>query len=304
MRLKRLSVYSPSQLVQDARRHGVEVRPVDVSESDWHCTLEPPAAATATAAVVEAAAATPNVAQPAVRLGLQQVVGLGEAVARRIVAARRERPFADVHDLARRAALDARTLDQLAAADALASLAGHRRAQTWQAAALHRAPALLADAPVHEAALTLHAPPEAEDIVFDYAATGLTLRRHPLALLRPRLAAQRLQTAAELRAAPHGRLVRACGLVTVRQSPGTAKGVTFLTLEDETGTVNVIVWRALKERQRAVLLHAQLLAVYGQWQRDDATGGGVCHLIAGHLRDLTPLLGQLAAAAPGSRDFR
>ncbi|GAB4039663.1 MAG: error-prone DNA polymerase [Rubrivivax sp.] len=297
-----MGFYSPSQLVQDARRHGVEVRAVDVSASDWHCTLEPPAAEAA--AVVEAETTAVHAPQPAVRLGLQQVAGLGEAAARRIVAARRERPFADVHDLARRAALDARTLDQLAAADALASLAGHRRAQTWQAAALHRAPALLVEAPVHEAALHLPAPPEAEDIVFDYAATGFTLRRHPLALLRPRLAVQRLQTAAELHAAPHGRLVRACGLVTVRQSPGTAKGVTFLTLEDETGTVNVIVWPALKEHQRAPLLHAQLLAVYGQWQRDGPTAGAVCHLIAGHLRDLTPLLGQLAAAAPGSRDFR
>lgn len=299
-----MGFYSPSQLVQDARRHGVEVRPVDVCASDWHCTLEPAAPFTADPSSSTATGCAAPPAASAVRLGLQQVAGLSEAAAQRIMAARRAQPFASVQDLARRAALDARELDQLAAADALAPLAGHRRQQAWDAAALHRAPALLRDAPVHEAALTLRAPPEAEDIVFDYAATGLTLRRHPLALLRAQLRAQRLQTAAELRNAPHGRLVRACGLVTVRQSPGTAKGVTFLTLEDETGTVNVIVWPALKERQRAPLLHAQLLAVHGQWQRDGHSDKPVCHLIAGHLRDLTPLLGRLADAGPQSRDFR
>jgi error-prone DNA polymerase len=297
-----LGFYSPSQLVQDARRHGVEVRPVDVCASDWRCTLEEPASPPPTAAS--------SSAQPAVRLGLQQVSGLAEAAAQRIVAARRQRPFESVADLAQRAALDAAMLDRLAAADALATLAGHRRQQTWAAVAPHRGVALLRQAPVQEAAheaapAALRAPPEAEDIVFDYAATGLTLRRHPLALLRPQLAERRLATAAELQAAPHRRLVRACGLVTMRQSPGTAKGVTFLTLEDETGIVNVIVWPALKERQRAPLLHAQLLAVYGQWQREPANGpGAVCHLIAGHLQDLTPLLGRLADTAPSSRDFR
>jgi error-prone DNA polymerase len=149
---------------------------------------------------------------------------------------------------------------------------------------------------------TLPEAPEGEAIVHDYAATGLTLRRHPLALLRPRLAALRsCKPPPQLQAAPDGRLVRACGIVTVRQQPGTAKGVVFVTLEDETGTVNVIVWKALRERFRRDLLHARLLAVHGTWQRDEATGGQVRHLIATRLRDLTPLLGDLMT---GSRDFR
>jgi len=239
-----------------------------------------------------------------VRLGLRQVHGLPEAAARRITAARADAPFTTVEDLAQRAGLDAGDLKALAAADALAALAGHRRQQVWDASALHRAPALLRAAPTHEDWLDLPEAPEGEAIVHDYAATGLTLRRHPLALLRPRLAALRLQTAAALQAAPDGRLVRACGIVTVRQQPGTAKGVVFVTLEDETGTVNVIVWKALRERFRRDLLHARLLAVHGTWQRDEATGGQVRHLIAGYLKDLTPLLGRLADAGMGSRDFR
>lgn len=286
-----LGFYSPSQLVQDAQRHGVVVRPVDVSHSGWDCTLEDMPA--------------PDVpGHPVVRLGLRLVSGLSKQEALRISTARAEQPFTSTEDLALRAQLDRHTLQHLAAADALHSLAGHRRQQVWDASALQTAPAILRRAPVNEAALQLNEAPEGEAIVWDYKSTGLTLRRHPLALLRARLRAQRLQTAAELRSAPHGRLVRACGLVTVRQSPGTAKGVTFLTLEDETGTVNVIVWPALKQRQRAELLHARLLAVYGQWQRDGPAAGTVCHLIAGHLRDLTPLLGRLADTGPGSRDFR
>ena len=148
--------------------------------------------------------------------------------------------------------------------------------------------------------LELPAAPEGEEIVFDYASTGLTLRRHPLALLRETLAKKRLLTAQALRELPSGTLVRACGIVTVRQQPQTAHGVTFVTLEDETGTVNIIVWKALRERQRSELLHAKLLAVYGVWQRDVDSGGHVCHLIAKRLVDLTPLLGRLATA---SRDF-
>ncbi len=185
---------------------------------------------------------------------------------------------------------------QLAAADALMSLAGHRRQQVWEASALHKAPALLREAPVHEDWLELPAAPQGEEVVFDYAALGLTLRQHPLALLRPQLAAERLWTAQQMRDFPNGRLARACGIVTVRQQPGTASGVVFVTLEDETGTVNVIVWRDVRDRFRPVLIGARLLAVYGVWQRE----GEVRHLIAQHLRDLTPLLGSLITH---SRDF-
>ena len=185
----------------------------------------------------------------------------------------------------------------LASADALLSLSGHRRQQVWDASALHAVPALLRSATVDEEFLELDAANEGEEIVFDYAAVGLTLRRHPLALLRTQLAARRLQTAQDLRDLPNGKLVRACGLVTTRQQPGTAKGVVFVTLEDETGTLQVIVWKRLREKQRETLLGARLLAVYGTWQRE----GEVRHLIARHLVDMTPLLGRLMT---GSRDFK
>lgn len=232
------------------------------------------------------------------------VRGLAEAVARRIACARAAQAFASVDDLARRAALDAGDLNRLAAADALASLAGHRRQQVWQGAAFRPAPALLQDAPIDEAPLTLAAAGEGEAIVHDYAALGLSLRRHPLALLRPRLQRLHLLTAAQLQELPGGRLVRAGGLVTGRQRPATAKGTIFVTLEDETGPVNVIAWPSLRDdaAQRHALLRAQLLAVEGQWQRDDGSCGQVRHLVARRLRDLTPLLGKLAGLT-ASRDF-
>ena len=282
-----LGFYSPSQLVQDARRHGLIVLPADVSYSDWDCSLEQ-------------SDSEPDL-QPAIRLGLRMVVGLHERVALRIAAARRQGAFASTEDLALRCALDAGDLKALASADALLSLSGHRRQQVWDASALHRAPALLQGAPVYEKPLVLAAAHEAQEVVFDYAATGLTLRSHPLSFLRARLAAKNLLSAAQLRDLPHGRLVRSCGIVTMRQQPQTAKGVVFVTLEDETGTVNVIVWKALKEKQRAELLRARLLAVFGVWQRDEDSGGQVRHLIAKRLVDLTDWLGDLSA---DSRDFR
>ncbi|MDP3700525.1 MAG: error-prone DNA polymerase [Hylemonella sp.] len=274
-----MGFYGPAQLVQDAQRHGVTVRPVDVLHSDSDCTLEPD-----------------DEGQPAVRLGLRLVAGLRAASAQRIVAVRAQAPYMSTEDLALRAGLDAADLKALAAADALLSLSGHRRQQVWDASALHAAPELLRGAPVDEELLELPEAPEGEEIVFDYAATGLTLRRHPLALLRGQLQARRILTSGELQRQPDGRPVRACGLVVTRQQPGTAKGVVFVTLEDETGSVQVIVWKALRDKQRDTLLSAQLLAVHGTWQRQ----GPVCHLIAGHLEDLTPLLGRLTTQ---SRDF-
>jgi error-prone DNA polymerase len=139
---------------------------------------------------------------------------------------------------------------------------------------------LLQHAPIQEEPLALPAAPEGEEIVFDYAAMGLTLRRHPLALLRERLAKRRFLNADQLGALPSGRRVSACGMVTVRQQPATAGGTIFVTLEDETGPVNVIVWKSVREEQREPLMHARLLAVHGTWQRDDASGGQVCHLLA------------------------
>jgi error-prone DNA polymerase len=333
-----LGFYTPSQLVQDARRHDIEVRPIDVTTSDWDCTLEeneasgksesdpdparpsgklgsepdfvPPQPLDQPQTLTTKSGSDPHFQHPAasrtkhqhppVRLGLRLVATLSEPAARRILAARQQTPFTTTEDLALRAALDAGDLKALAAADALTALSGHRRQQVWDASALHRAPELLREAPTFEAALALPEAGEGEAIAHDYAATGLTLRRHPLALLRPQLTRWQLRTAAQLRDLPDGSAVRACGIVTVRQQPGTAKGVTFVTLEDETGTVNVIVWKALRERQRRELVRARLLAVQGTWQRDVESGGEVRHLIATRLRDLTPLLGDLMT---GSRDF-
>jgi error-prone DNA polymerase len=294
-----LGFYSPSQLVQDAQRHGIEVRPPDVAHSTWDCTLEPASglAGKAKAGTAGAEQGLARLAQPAVRLGLRLLSGLSRDVAKRIAQARTLQPFAGVDDLARRAGLSQADMRQLASGDALMSLAGHRRQQVWEASALHQAPALLRDAPVHEDLLTLPAAHEGEEVVFDYAALGLTLRSHPLALLRPALKAERLWTAQQMNDFPNGRLARACGIVTGRQQPGTASGVVFVTLEDETGNVNVVVWSHVRERFRQELLRARLLAVYGVWQRE----GEVRHLIAQHLRDLTPWLGQLPTQ---SRDFK
>jgi error-prone DNA polymerase len=356
-----MGFYSASQLVQDARRHGVQVRAVDVLCSDWDCTLEEETVIPAdagihpsdsvipadagihpsdsvipadagihftpamdsrvrgndgvqggndgvqggNAAIAGASPRWPVQRQPALRLGLRLISGLSQAAAERIVQARTQAVPSDIEDLALRAGLDTRDLNALAAADALASLAGHRRQQVWQASALKPAPGLLQAVPTHEETLELPPSSEGEDIVFDYRATGLTLRRHPVALLRERLDGLRMQSAAQLHDLPDGRLVRACGIVTMRQQPQTAKGVVFVTLEDETGPVNVIVWKSVREKQRGELLHARLLAVHGVWQRDTESGGEVRHLIAHHLiahhlRDLTPWLGRLAT---GSRDF-
>jgi error-prone DNA polymerase len=224
------------------------------------------------------------------------VGGLSEASGARIVAARAQGAFDSVEDLARRAALERRDLRCLAAGGALAALAGHRRQAHWAAAGVARAAGVLRETRVHEPALELPPPDEGEDIVADYASLGLTLGRHPLALLRPRLQRLGLMPAEALRGRAHGSRARAAGLVTCRQRPDTASGVIFVTLEDETGTVNVVVWRDLIERQRRELLGARLLAVEGTIERD----GEVVHLIARRLRDRSALLGALLAR---SRDF-
>jgi error-prone DNA polymerase len=228
------------------------------------------------------------------------VSGLRKEVADRIATERAMVAFQNTQDLALRCALSEGDLKALASADALQSLSGHRRQQVWDAAALKPDPALLKGVPIEEDALCFPAAPEGEEVVFDYAALGLTLRSHPLLLLREQLSKQKLLTAAQMADYPSGRLVRACGLVTMRQRPQTAKGVVFITLEDETGSVNVIVWKAVKERFRQEVYQARLLAVYGVWQRDEESGGQVRHVIAKRLVDLTPLLGDLATT---SRDF-
>jgi error-prone DNA polymerase len=289
-----MGFYSPSQLIQDAVRAGIEVRAADVSCSDWDCTLEeagPPR---------DAARVRPL---RAVRLGLRLVGSFNKEAAARISQARSQAPFTDAEDLALRAQLEPREMSALASGDALKSLSGHRRQQVWDASAHKRPSRLLRQAPLREAQLTLDEAPEGEEIVFDYASLGFTLRRHPLALLRERLSRMNVLTASELGRLPHGRPVVACGIVTVRQQPQTAKGTIFVTLEDETGPVNVIVWKSVRETQRDALLRSRLLAVRGTWQRDTGVSDRVCHLVAQELTDLTPLLGRLGRQGNKSRDF-
>ena len=275
-----MGFYSPSQLVQEARQNGVQVEPVDVQQSDWDATL-----------------ILNGPARPAVRLGLNLVKGLSEEIGRRLTATRPPEGFSNLADLAKRAQLDRHDLDHLAAADALRSLSGHRRQARWEAAAAEQPQGLLRDTWAADADCpTLSPPSEGHAIVDDYRSTGLSLARHPLALLRPLLHERRFDTAQTLAPYPSKRLVRACGIVTMRQRPGTAKGTMFITLEDETGTINVIVRKSLSEKQRQVVLGSTLLGVYGIWQNEQ----GVRHLLAERLVDLSVLLGNLT---PRSRDF-
>lgn len=274
-----MGFYAPSQLVQDARRHGVEVRAADVRASDWECTLEP---------------GPPS--GPALRLGLCIVKGLPEEAARRLVEARTLAPFTAVQDLAGRARLGRRELECLAAAGALSGLAGHRHRAAWAVAGVEAPLPLLPEPRIAEGLPLLRAPREGEDIVADYARTGLTLRRHPLALLRDRLESRGLSSAERIRSLPNGATVRTAGLVITRQRPGSASGVTFVTLEDETGSINLIVWRDVAERQRQALVGSRLMGVAGELQLE----GEVMHVIAHRLVDLTHLLGRLVTRP---RDF-
>lgn len=275
-----MGFYAPAQLIREAQRQGVEVRPVDVRVSDWDCSLEP----------------LPT-GEPALRLGLSLVKGLSFDGATRLILARTEQPWASLADLRQRGLLSRKDLKALAAADALRGLSGHRYLAAWQAAVPHPEPHTLTLEAAGPPPLPLLSPPkEGESILADYARLGLTLGRHPLALLRERLARMGLLTAAAVAQMPPGAVVRTAGLVITRQRPASANEVTFVTLEDETGHLNLVVWKQLASRQRAILLHPRLLALSGEVQRES----GVTHLIARDLNDLSALLGGLLI---GSRDF-
>ncbi len=275
-----MGFYSPDQILQDARRHHLQIRPVDVRASDWDCSLEPVTGA-----------------QPAIRMGLRMIKGFREDDARRIEAARCTGAFTDIAGLGERARLDARAREQLADAGALRGLAGDRHRARWEVAGVQRQLGLFAGLPSQEeGAIVLPKPTVGEDLRADYNSLGTTLGPHPLALLRAELKARRCRSSKELLEVDHGRPVSVAGLVTGRQRPGTASGVTFVTLEDEFGNVNVVVWRDLADRQRKVLVGSQLLKVDGRWERE----GEVRHLIAGRLSDLSSLLDGISVR---SRDF-
>jgi len=348
-----MGFYAPAQIVADARRHGVEVRPVDVTASEADCTVEPVAAsfhgpappltrkialprspgpirreriskrrrrarrAEGTMPGVTAGeggaahqgggstpAPSPEPTTPpghgplALRLGLSMVQGLHTDSAERIVAARTSAPFRDVADLVTRAGLDRGQAERLARAGALARLAGHRHRARWATQAVEPSLPLfpLSECREEKTLPLLPTPTTASDLVQDYAATGLTLGPHPLALLRSHPGLAALPTAETLIADGARRRVHYAGLVITRQRPGSAKGTVFLTLEDESGTLNVIVWPTLVQKARSAVLHASLLEVTGELQQED----GVTHLIAQRLRDRSAWLGALAVR---SRDF-
>ncbi len=276
-----MGFYNPDQVLQDARRHGIATHPLDVRHSDWDCSLEPGAGE-----------------QPAIRLGLRMIRGLAEDAGRRIEAARCAGPFADVAELARRAALDVRARERLADAGALRGLVGHRHRARWAVAGVENQAPLFAGLPSQEETqVALPLPSVGEDLHADYATLGTTLGPHPLSLLRSALRTRRCRSSRELPGIEHGKHIGVAGLVIGRQRPQTASGVVFVTLEDEFGMLNVVVWHDLAERQRKVLVESQLMQVDGRLESQN----GVRHLIARRLTDLTPLLSGLDVR---SRDFR
>lgn len=288
-----MGFYAPAQIVRDAREHGVAVRAADVNYSHWDNTLEPGAGALPLPAVPAGSPQDISAKKNgfALRLGLRQIDGMGQAAARRIEAARDE-PFAGVEDLGRRARLDSRTLRLLAAADAFRSVGLDRRAALWDARAVKDAPdlPLFARDEGDEPAVALPAMPLAEQIVADYQTLRLSLKAHPLQVLRRSLARQGHVSAAGLAAWPHGARVRMAGLVLIRQRPGSAKGVCFITLEDETGSANLVLWPKVFARFRREAMSARVLQVQGRIQRGD----GVTHIVVDRLTDRSDVLARMA----------
>ncbi|MEM6580532.1 MAG: error-prone DNA polymerase [Pseudomonadota bacterium] len=282
-----MGFYSPSQLIQDARRHKVTVLPIDVNQSQWdHQLLD---------------ARNTAQQQPPMRLGFRLVKGLSREGAQRIVEARQQGPFRQVSNLRKRAQLDKRDMEALADADALASLSGHRHQSQWQIMALEQPKPLLQaeqsePGSYFDDGVKLPAPSVAEEVLSDYRATGLTLRPHPMSLLRHKPPFNRCKRHTDLPSVGNKRFVRIAGLVTCRQRPGSAAGVLFLTLEDETGNSNIVVWKRTQEQFRQALMTGQLLLVNGILETKD----GVIHIIAGGLYDHTD---ELKALKISSRNF-
>jgi error-prone DNA polymerase len=274
-----MGFYQPAQLVQDAQRHGVEVRPVDVQVSTWDCALEPSRGK-----------------QPALRLGLRMIKGLSEATAERIVQQRAYGRYATVQDLAQRTQINRKEMSALAAANALVTLTGHRHKAYWEVAGIEPPTALMKNVTFNEADPLLTRPNEYDNIVADYQSMGLSLERHPVSLIRSRLTEKGIVTAKALETMINDSLARVAGIVVNRQRPQTASGVIFATIEDESGFTNLIVWPSVVEKQRKALLTSQFLLVKGTLQKED----GVIHLIVQQLTDLTHWLSDLATR---SRNF-
>lgn len=281
-----MGFYAPAQIVRDAREHGVEVRPADVNLSDWDCTLEPGGAD----------------GGPALRLGLRQIDGLQEEEASKITAARvlpppsGEGDFRDVYSLASRTGAKLATLERLAAADAFRSIGLDRRQALWEVKALSAAEPLplfawgKARETGPEPEVSLPQMPLSEHVVNDYQTLRLSLKAHPMSFLRARLKAARVLACHELCSLKDGAYVRVAGVVLVRQRPGSAKGVVFMTIEDETGIANAVVWPNTLERFRKVVMGARLILVHGRVQRHE----NIIHVVSGRLEDKSEWLKLLS----------
>jgi error-prone DNA polymerase len=275
-----MGFYQPAQIVRDAVLHGVEVRPVDVNASQWDCTIEPGANG------------------PAIRLGFRQAKGIGDKEIKRLLAARGD-GYRTAEQLWRRAALESRTLGQLADADAFRSMGLDRRQALWAVKGLGEAPLPLFAA--QEAVLESHESegaglpemPLSQHVIEDYRALQLSLKKHPMAFLRERLTRRRIIANDRLSACRNGQRIAVAGLVLVRQRPGTASGVIFMTLEDETGIANVVVWNHLFEQARGVVMTAKLIGCEGRLQIEGRAPNQVIHVVAERLTDLTGLLQSL-----------
>jgi len=275
-----MGFYSASQLTQDARRHGVEVRIADVNESNWDSGLERSADGEA-----------------ALRLGLRQIKGLSEIAGRAVARERNKGPYRSIQELLERTGISRRELGALASAGALAPIDGHRHKVRWTVEGVEEPTPLFTSMDRYEATPLLKKPTEGQNIVADYKSLGLTLERHPMKLIRHRLDCFGCVLSADLKQIPTGRRVRVAGLVITKQRPGTASGVTFVTLEDESGYINLVVWKKTADEQRDVLLNSRLMGVDGELQVE----GKVVHVIARRFVDYSELLGELTVK---SRNFR
>jgi len=276
-----MGFYAPAQIVRDARENGVEVRPVDVNHSDWDCTLE----------------AGGRDGKPVVRLGLRQIDGMAEVETReKLLAARAKAHFSDVYDLWRRAGIRIDMIERLAAADTFRSLGLDRRQALWEVKALDGASPLPLFAWSEtrevgpEPAVALPQMPLSEHVVTDYQTLRLSLKAHPVSFLRDGLTRRRILSCADLRATRDGQWVAVAGVVLVRQRPGSAKGVVFMTIEDETGIANAVIWPKALERYRRVVMASRLIVVHGRIQRKD----DIIHIVAARLDDRTAWLSLLS----------
>jgi len=274
-----MGFYAPAQLIRAARKDGVTVRPVDINNSDWDSTLE-----------------RDEDGKPVLRLGLRMVKGLSAVGAERVIAARHACQFVDTQDLAERSTLGRKDLGALAASGALKPLTKNRHRARWDVAGVEKPTPLFPQIRIPEGTPLLKIPTEGQDIAADYRHLGFTLGRHPLALLRANFIAMNIEQASAVTELEHGMATHAAGLVITRQRPSSAAGVTFVTIEDETGYLNLVVWERIAKSQRSILLGATLLGVRGHVQKE----GEVVHVVADQLYDHSALLGSLPTQ---SRDF-